>query len=51
VPRSRKIVFFFHLSQAPIATAPLGILAVATPLITRRLPDRSSSDSTINAGL
>src|SRR5205823_6156607 len=33
VPRSRKIVFFFPSFASSDATAPLGILAVATPLI------------------
>src|SRR5438477_8766510 len=33
VPRSRKIVFFFPSFASSEATAPLGILAVATPLI------------------
>src|ERR1700747_2146774 len=33
VPRSRKIVFFFPSFSSSEATAPLGILAVATPLI------------------
>src|SRR5258707_6214844 len=32
VPRSRKIVFFFPSFASSDATAPLGILAVATPL-------------------
>src|ERR1700710_3264030 len=33
VPKSRKIVFFFPSFASSDATAPLGILAVATPLI------------------
>src|SRR5580700_5362898 len=33
VPRSRKIVFFFPSFASSDATAPLGILAVATPLL------------------
>ena len=33
MPRSRKIVFFFPSFASSDATAPLGILAVATPLI------------------
>jgi anaerobic magnesium-protoporphyrin IX monomethyl ester cyclase len=33
LPRSRKIVFFFPSFASSDATAPLGILAVATPLI------------------
>src|ERR1700758_4558188 len=33
VPRSRKIVFFFPSFASSDATAPLGILAVATPLM------------------
>src|SRR6201997_2565027 len=33
VARSRKIVFFFPSFASSDATAPLGILAVATPLI------------------
>src|SRR5437016_10905041 len=33
VPRSRKSVFFFPSFASSDATAPLGILAVATPLI------------------
>src|SRR6267154_550926 len=33
VPRSRKIVFFFPSFASSEATAPLGVLAVATPLI------------------
>src|ERR1700710_339943 len=33
VPKSRKIVFFFPSFASSDATAPLGVLAVATPLI------------------
>ena len=33
MPRSRKIVFFFPSFASSDATAPLGILAVSTPLI------------------
>src|ERR1700748_2252877 len=33
LPRSRKIVFFFPSFASSDATAPLGILAVATPLV------------------
>src|SRR5271170_7374300 len=33
LPKSRKIVFFFPSFASSDATAPLGILAVATPLI------------------
>ena len=33
MPKSRKIVFFFPSFASSEATAPLGILAVATPLI------------------
>src|SRR3984893_10683294 len=33
VPRSRKIVFFFPSFASSDATAPLGILAVATPVL------------------
>ncbi len=33
MPKSRKIVFFFPSFASSDATAPLGILAVATPLL------------------
>src|ERR1700730_15161211 len=33
LPKARKIVFFFPSFASSDATAPLGILAVATPLI------------------
>ena len=32
-PRSKKVVFFFPAFSSTEATAPLGILAVATPLL------------------
>ena len=33
IPRSKKIVFFFPAFTSTEATAPLGILAIATPLL------------------
>jgi anaerobic magnesium-protoporphyrin IX monomethyl ester cyclase len=46
LPRSRKIVFFFPSFASTEATAPLGILAVATPLL-RAGYDVRLIDSTI----
>src|ERR1700689_4099269 len=45
-PRSKKIVFFFPAFSSTEATAPLGILAVATPLL-RAGYDVRIIDSTI----
>src|SRR6201993_3525083 len=47
VARSRKIVFFFPSFASSDATAPLGILAVATPLV-RAAYQVVVIDSTIN---
>src|SRR5208337_2271831 len=45
-PMSRKVVFFFPSFSSTEATAPLGILAVATPLLRAGYPV-SLIDSTI----